>query len=201
MEITSIAGVWKIFIPALPYLKKLFIFDTFFSLSYEKKAEAITYLTECGDEEEILEKYKQELKLSEYKMSGNYLLNVHILKYYILNPAKHKKFCKSLFLFKGFYKYHDHEVTIKKNVIWIIILMFIIGFIAGAGALFSWATITSTPLKWTYSVGGLIIFTQYVFYSLYMLFCYISLRRNAIKFNVFISILRIKKALSGNNIA
>ena len=48
MEITSIAGVWKIFIPALPYLKKLFIFDTFFSLSYEKKAEAITYLTECG---------------------------------------------------------------------------------------------------------------------------------------------------------
>ncbi|MFP1985030.1 hypothetical protein ACLEE6_11740 [Lonsdalea quercina] len=64
MEITSIVSFYKLFIPVLPIVKKIFFFESFFSLSNEKKAEAITYLSDCVDEREPLRKYNQEIKLS-----------------------------------------------------------------------------------------------------------------------------------------
>lgn len=58
MEITSLANIYKLFIPLLPYLKRFITNETFFSLSDDKKAEAIDFLIENANEESSLRKYK-----------------------------------------------------------------------------------------------------------------------------------------------
>ncbi|VTQ52735.1 Uncharacterised protein [Campylobacter jejuni] len=198
MEIASLASAVKLFNPVLPYLKKVFIFDTFFSMPDGKKAEAITYITTCTDEDDALEKYKQELKTLEYKISQHIPLNNYILRYYLLSRKKNEKFCKSLFVSKSFYEYKDSEVTIKNNIMWLPTLMFLIGILVGYGTITFWQNIESSPLRWVYLLCGLPVSIQYIIYSSHMLFGYIQLRKHVNDFNLFISITRIKRALLNN---
>ncbi|CRL66010.1 hypothetical protein [Proteus vulgaris] len=195
MDISSILGVLKIFIPLLPFFKKVLFFDTFFSLSNKEKAEAITYLKECTDEHEPLDKYKQELMLLNYKMSTNYLLNDYILKYFISNKLKNIKFCNSIFLLKDFYSYNDFNVKTKTKMIIFPIIFLILGVIFGCGVIFFVVSEKQLPksLLDRFFFGGLTLLSiQYIYYSSYTLWCYFHMVRKVKEFNMFISLVRIK---------
>lgn len=61
MEITSLTSIYKLFIPLLPYLKRFITNETFFSLSDDKKAEAIEFLIESANEENSLKNTSKSL--------------------------------------------------------------------------------------------------------------------------------------------
>ncbi|MCX4181063.1 hypothetical protein [Enterobacter sp. HSTU-ASh6] len=196
MEITSLASTYKFFIPLLPYLKKLIIVETFFSLSNEKKEEALDYLKEGIKEEDPIGKYKQKLKLSDFKLCDDFYLNIYILRYYLENIKERGGFCKSLFLVKGFYTYENSEVKLKRNLLWLPFLMFFLGLLAGYGALLLWCGTISYPMKWLYVGGCAFIFIQYVYYSLYSLLNYIRLKLKVEEFNFLITLYRLDEMLN-----
>lgn len=195
MEITSIVSFYKLFIPVLPIVKKIFFFESFFSLSNEKKAEAITYLSDCVDEREPLRKYNQEIKLSGYKMSRNYLLNTFSIKYYLFDRKRNLKFSKAIFTLKDFYYYDDYKITIRNKMIFFPILMLVMGLISGFFTWLSWEYTNPGHLKWLFVGGNALVGFQYITYSLYVIYNYIHLKRHAKRFNVFICYCRIKKML------
>lgn len=197
MELTSIVSFYKLFIPVLPIVKKIFLFESFFSLSNEKKAEAITYLSDCVDEREPLRKYNQEIKLSEYKMSSNYLLNTFSIKYYLFDRKRNLKFSKAIFTLKDFYYYDNYKVTIKNKMIFFPIIMLVMGLSSGYSTWLFWEHTNPGDLRWLYVGGSAFVGFQYLTYSLYIIFNYIHLKRHAKKFNVFICYCRIKKILMG----
>lgn len=195
MDVSSILNGLKILIPLLPFFKKLLFFDAFFSLSNKEKSEAITYLKECADEHEPLDKYKQELMLLDYKMSTNYLLNDYILKYFISNKLKNIKFCNSIFLLKDFYSYNDFNVKTKTKMIIIPIIVLILGIVFGCGATFFVVSENQFPkslLDWFFFGGLTLVSIQYIYYSSYTLWCYFHMVRKVNDFNIFISLVRIK---------
>lgn len=195
MEITSLASTYKLFIPLLPYLKKLIAIETFFSLSNDKKVEALDYLKEGIKEEDSIGKYKRKLKLSGYKLCDDFHLNIYILRYYLGNSKERGGFCKSLFLAKGLYIYENSEVKLKRNLLWIPLLMFLLGTLAGCGVLLLWSRTTSYPMKWLYVGGCGLIFFQYVYYSFYGLLNYIRLRLKVKEFNSLITLYRLDEML------
>ncbi|MEG4677628.1 hypothetical protein [Enterobacter cloacae] len=196
MEITSLTSIYKLFIPLLPYLKRFITNETFFSLSDDKKAEAIDFLIESANEENLLSKYKQELKLSHYKLCDNFQLNIYILEYFLASKKERGKFCKSLFLVKGFYEYHNAEVNLKNNILWLPFVMLIVGGLSGWGGIMSWINITASPLKWMFIAGCSLICIQYIYYAIYCLLNYINLRRKVKDFNFFITLYRLDKTLN-----
>ncbi len=195
MEVSSIASAVKLLVPVLPLLKKVLIFETFFSLSIEKKAEAVAYLKTCVKEGDALDAYQQELKLSEYKMTNDYALSDYAIRFYLIDRKKHSGFCKSIFNGKSLYDYANSELVIKKNVFWFPLFMLLIGIMAAVGAWFTWSNETLGAWKWFYAGGSALVAVQYLIYSSWLLLSYRHLIRYARKFNIFILRMRIKRAL------
>lgn len=196
MEVSSIAGAVKLLVPVLPFLKKVLIFETFFSLSSEKKAEAVAYLKTCATENDALDAYQQELKLSEYKMTQDYALSDYAIRFYLLDRKKHSSFCKSVFNGKSLYNYANSELVIKKNVFWFPFFMLLIGIMAAVGGWFTWSNETLGAWKWFYAGGCAIVAVQYIIYSCWRLLSYWHLMRYAKKFYFFILLTRIRRELA-----
>ncbi|ELE9235812.1 hypothetical protein RM351_001078 [Enterobacter kobei] len=196
MEITSLTNIYKLFIPLLPYLKKIIIIETFFSLSADKKAEAVDFLIENVNEASSLNKYKQELKLSHYKLCDDFQMSIYILEYFLANKKEHGRFCKSLVLVKGFYEYKNAEVNVKKNILWLPFVMFVVGVLSGWGGIMAWINITASPLKWLFIGGCSLICIQYIYYAVYCLLHYINLRGKVKDFNFFVTLYRLDKTLN-----
>lgn len=196
MEINSFASVCKLFIPFWPYLKKIIFIENFFSFSDDKKVEVVDLLIKGLDEEGALGKYKKELMLSQYNLHPDLKMNIYILEYYVANKKKHRRFCKSLFLVKGFYKYKNAEVEVRDNILWLPFIMFVIGLLSGWGGIMSWLKIPSDPQKWMFITGCSIIFLQYIYYSCYSLLNYVFLKSKVKDFNFFITLYRLDKSLN-----
>lgn len=195
MEVSSIASAVKLLVPVLPFLKKVLIFETFFSLSKEKKAEAVDYLKTCVEESDALDAYQQELKLLEYKMCRYHFLSDCVIRFYLRDRKKHIGFCKTVFNAKNFYDYSDEKLKIKKNIIWFPVFMLLIGLMAVVGFYFSLSIEGLGLGKWLYVGGCAVVAAQYIIYSSWMLLSYLHLVRYAKKFNLFILLNCVRKEL------
>lgn len=210
MDATSLGSVSKTALTTLPKLiKKVFYFESFFSLSDEKKAEGISFLTNCVKKGDALEKYRQELMFSALKMTDSLELNDYTLRFYLSARVKHEGFCKALFNMKSLYYFHDSQVVIKRTALLGPLILLIASLIVGAMAFCSVkelinyvpAELSVSP-KWLFNglallcaAVGSFVTLQCIFYALRFFIGYLSLKRHVTEFNIFISRMRIKRAL------
>lgn len=209
MDMTSVSSISKTALAASPkIIKKVFYFESFFSLSDEKKAEGISFLTHCVKNRDALEKYRQELMFSAFKMTDSLELNDYTLRFYLAARVKHEGFCKALFNMKSLYYFHDSQVVVKRSALLAPLILLIVGLILGVIAFFSFKTLINIPgggainPKWLFNgltflcavVEGFVSL-QCLFYAIRFFIGHLSLKRHVNEFNIFISRRRIKRAL------
>lgn len=217
MDMTSLGSMYKtLFVPLLPFIKKVFYFDSFFSLSDEKKAEGISFLTGCVKKRDALEKYQQELKFAAFKMTASLELNDYTLRYYLSGREKYEGFCKSIFNMQSLYYFHDSQLVIKRSSVWAPLFMLIAALVLSRIAFCSVIALNKQMPEWFFnglkqlSVGpewlldGLVwlsvvveglVALQLIVYAVCFFIGLRRLKRHVTEFNIFISRLRIKRAL------
>lgn len=203
MDITSVAGAYtKLFVPLLPFISKVFFYDSFFSLSDEKKAEGMSFLNESVKKRDALDKYQQELKFREFKMTGSLELNDYVLRFYLSDRVKREGFCKALFGMKGLYDFSNNQLLIKKQNILFLVFILLSGFFVGGVTFLLVSDIYIHGLEWSHNrldwlTAGLasVITLQFILNLTHFLISLRRLKRHVTEFNIFISRLRIKRAL------
>lgn len=203
MDITSVAGAYtKLFVPLLPFIRKVFFYDSFFSLSDEKKAEGMSFLNESVKKRDALDKYQQELKFREFKMTGSLELNDYVLRFYLSDRVKREGFCKALFGMKGLYDFLNNQLLIKKQNILFLVFILLSGFFVGGVTFLLVSDIYIHGLEWSHNrldwlTAGLasVITLQFILNLTHFLISLRRLKRHVTEFNIFISLLRIKRAL------
>lgn len=99
----------------IPLVKKVTsIKKTFFSLSTEKKIEAIDYILTYSSSENSLKKLKHEIKMGDFKLHSSINLSIKIIRFYADDYFNNIGLAKTLLLAKGIYIYRDDKIKIRK---------------------------------------------------------------------------------------